>query len=361
MDISERRRLVKVLKNDGLSRTDIASQLGVSIPTISGDMKALPVTSGDVVSAMLGAASHPERLGEYENRGFQFDVMPGGRILSATFKRAQAAISTSTAPGIVDTLAAAVDFDASADYYVTMRSLFRLYEPPGGDVQAVPIPELSVQTSESFEGAARPGVVGVTFASSAPVRPRTMTAVADLSGQLLLQSPDIYDTFVDELSRESYRAIFERILTGPYGLLLDAEPRDAHLTEKAAADLSNEASFRSAAHELDESTPMDSAAWILTESLYRDASTTSREPGSDVRVVEDGHLLGERTIRTTASPEKRAVWSSSWRTALTVVLWPTQQLVIDKITQPGTTKLSLLTYFAWRLTRPARVSILRAA
>ena len=363
MDIGERRRLVKVLKNDGLSHASIAEQLGVSAPTIYGDMKALPVTSGDVVSAMLGASAQPERLNELQTRGFDFDVMPGGRMASATFRRPPqtAAISTSGAPGIVGTSAAPIVFDSSSDYYVVMRSLFRLYEPPGGDIQAVPIPELSVQVAESFEGAARPGVVDVTFAGSAPVRPRTMTAVADLSGQLLLQSPDIYDTFVEEMERESYRAIFEAILTGVSGLLLDAAPTGAHLTEIVSVDLSNEGSFRTAAHLLDEKTPMDSSAWIVTEGLYRDASTQAREPGSDVRVADDGRLLGERTIRTTASAEKRAVWSSSWRSALSVVLWPVQQLVLDRVTQPGVTKLSLLTYFAWRLTRADRVSILRAA
>ena len=362
MDISERRRLVKVLKNDGMSHADIASQLGVSAPTISGDMKALPVTSGDVVSAMLGAASHPERLGELEGRGFDFDVMPGGRMASATFKRAQAAISTSTAPGTFGTTAAPVDFDASANFYVVLRSLFTLYEPQGGDVQAVPIPELSVQVAESSELAARPGVVGPIFASSAPVRPRTMTAVADLSGQLLAQAPGVYDTFVEEMERESYRAIFEAILTGVSGLLLDAAPTGAHLSEIAApGDLPNETSFRSAMHELALDTPQDSAAWIVAESLYRDAETTAREPGSDRRIADDGRVLGERTIRTTATSEKRAVFSSSWRSAVSVVLWPTQQLIVDRITQPGTTKLSLLTYFAWRLTRADRVSILRAA
>lgn len=128
-----------------------------------------------------------------------------------------------------------------------------------------------------------------------------------------------------------------------------------------AADKGGQASFYDAEDALAVDVPADRRTWILAEDLYRRARRTLREPGSGDAVLRrwDGALRildispVVRTNTLTAGYGLYAEWS-----ACTLGLWENMMVTIDRITTPGTLKITLDRYFDFAVTRPARFVVL---
>ena len=110
--------------------------------------------------------------------------------------------------------------------------------------------------------------------------------------------------------------------------------------------------------------PADRRMWLLAEDLFRKARRTLRDPGSGDYVVRrwDGRvrvLDGTEAIRTNTLEAGYGIYGE-W-TACTLAIWENMVVTIDRITQPGTLKITLDRYFDFAVTRPARVSILKVA
>ena len=135
-------------------------------------------------------------------------------------------------------------------------------------------------------------------------------------------------------------------------------------TEYVATDKGTQASFFDAEDALAADTPADRRTWILAEDLYRTARRTLRDPGSGDYVVRrwDGRtrvLDGTEVIRSnvlTAGYGLYAEWS-----ACTLGLWENMMVTIDRLTTPGTLRITVDRYFDFAVTRPSRFSILKEA
>ena len=99
----------------------------------------------------------------------------------------------------------------------------------------------------------------------------------------------------------------------------------------------------------------------MAEDLFRKARRTVRDPGSGDYVVRrwDGAvrvLDGAPVIRSNTLTAGFAIYGE-W-SACVLGLWENMMVTIDRITTPGTLKITVDRYFDFAVTRPARFVVL---
>ena len=95
----------------------------------------------------------------------------------------------------------------------------------------------------------------------------------------------------------------------------------------------------------------DRRSWILNEALYRVGRRTLLEPGNSLRVVQDGRVAGDApVIRTSFYPASEGVYGE-W-TFCNLYIWSEAVLTVDRVSTPGTLKLTLQRYWNFGVSRP---------
>ena len=136
------------------------------------------------------------------------------------------------------------------------------------------------------------------------------------------------------------------------------------LTTYATTDAGAQAGYHTAEDAVGEDVPADRRVWVLAEGLFRVSRRTLRDPGSGHFVVRrlDGTarvLDDSPAIRTNTLESGYAVYGE-W-TAGVLGLWSDMLVTIDRISVPGTLRITLDRYFDFAVSRPARFSVLKEA
>ena len=106
--------------------------------------------------------------------------------------------------------------------------------------------------------------------------------------------------------------------------------------------------------------PSDRRSWILNETLYRVGRRTLLEPGNSLRVVQDGRVAGDApVIRTSFYPASEGV-HGEW-TFCNLYIWSEAVLTVDRVSTPGTLKLTLQRYWNFGVSRPDAFVTLKPA
>ena len=126
-------------------------------------------------------------------------------------------------------------------------------------------------------------------------------------------------------------------------------------TEKGSA-----ATFWNAEDFLPERMPSDRRSWVLSEGLYRVGRRTLLEPGNSLRVVQDGRVAGDSpAIRSSLYPNGEAVYGEF--SFCNLFIWSEAVLTVDRVSTPGTIKLTLSRYWNFGVSRPDAFTTLKPA
>ncbi len=276
----------------------------------------------------------------------------------------KAAFDTSSAHGTVGTdggagLADLTARDSSA------RRILALPEMRSGLVrdQSVPVLETLPSSAMISEAAARIAVVDATFGTAPRLSPHTLMTVADYTATVGMLAPGFESMVLSAMMESSDRLLAEQLLEGDgmgANLTGIVNTTGVLTAEYAAASKGGHASFQDAEDMLDEDTPADRRAWVLSESLYRAARKTTRTPGDATYVVRNGRVLDDApAIRSNLLADGVGIYGE-WSGA-TVGTWSEAVVIADMVTTPGEIKLTLLRFVDVQIQRPARFVVLSEA
>ena len=285
--------------------------------------------------------------------------------LAAYMRRGEAAFDTS-ASGIVGTDGGADYADRGGVYETSPARILALTEMLTGlqadqSVPALTGEPLSVMRMEA--GARVPGQ-DAAFADPAPMlTPHELATYADYSSTVGLVSPGFEDMLLRVMMASSDRLLVQQLLTGDGAgaNLRGIIGASGVLTATyATADKGKLSQFFDAEDMLAVDTPADRRAWIVAEDLFRAARRTVIDPGSGEFSIRRGMVNEDTlTIRTNTLAMGTAIYGE-W-TALSIGMWGTVQVVVDRISQPGTVKLTMLRWVDSAITRRARFVVLSEA
>ena len=218
------------------------------------------------------------------------------------------------------------------------------------------------------QNAARLAVVDATLEAAPPtLSPKRLQTVVDYSMQETLVAPGFEMWILDIMMAASDRQMAAQVLGGTgvgvniLGILNMAGIKE---TEYVATDKGAQASFFDAEDALAVDVPADRRVWVLAEDLYRTTRRTLRDPGSGDYVIRrwDGRtrvLDGTEVIRSNVLTAGYGLYAE-W-TACVLGLWENMMVTIDRLTTPGTLRITVDRYFDFAVTRPSRFSILKEA
>ena len=279
-----------------------------------------------------------------------------------------AAFDTTNAYGAVTQMGGALEADA---YYETsparILQLPRRIENIESDLQ-VPVLTQEPNSAMVAQNAARLAVVDATLAAAPPMlSPKRLQTVADISLQTTLVAPGFEDVLLTWMMGASDRAMAVQVLRGDgvapniTGIL---NTTGILTSEYQTTAKGGQTSFFDAEDKLAVDVPADRRAWILAEDLFRTARRTLRDPGSGDYVIRrwDSQMrvldttMAIRTNTLTAGVGLYGEWS-----ACTLGLWENMLMTIDRISVPGTIRLTLDRFYDFAVTRPTRFSVLKEA
>ena len=276
----------------------------------------------------------------------------------------QAAFTTSTIHGIPGTDGGAGLGDLTARDS-SARRIIALPEMRSGLSRDQDIPVLTTLPNSAMtaEAAARITVVDATFGTAPTLTPHTIMTAADYSVTAGLVGPGFEAMVLDAMLLSSDRLFAQQLLQGDgTGANLSGIVNTTGVLTStyAAANEGGHASFQAAEDMLDEDTPADQRAWVLSEDLYRTARKTTRTPGDATYVVRNGRVLDDApAIRSNLLAAGTGVYGE-W-SAATLGVWGEAVVIVDRVTTPGTVKLTMLRFIDSRITRPARFVVLSEA
>ena len=118
----------------------------------------------------------------------------------------------------------------------------------------------------------------------------------------------------------------------------------------AVADIGGAQSYWSAEDMLPDAMSADRRAWVISESLYRTTRKTLLEPGNAKRVAQNGLLADDSpVIRSSLYPTGEALYGEFGYA--TLLFWNEAQLIVDRITLPGTVKLTMFVFWSYGVSR----------
>ena len=359
--IAQRRRLVLSLRDSGRTLDQIADLVGTSRGTVHSDLAASgeALSVGDVVLSLTSSRDVDRKA--LAQAGF--DVLGGfgqPSVLRFQADPDERMAIIGAGPGRSTDTALAVDRDQ--DYETLLRSVFSIFDIDADQLSFV-VPTNSPTAYNVAEGHALGATTAKVFAASPTLEPKRIESREDASALLQIRNPEYVDNLVTKMFDSVFLRLFQNIVgADTNGLLANATPAGVLVTEYATADKGSEGVYRDAQESLGIDLPLDSGAFIISEDLYRSSARTLREPGSDIRVARPSGLLDERLIRLPfLGQSARGAWSPSWKSAISVGLWRTRELTIDRISQPGVVIMTAAAYADFALIYPNRVAVIKEA
>ena len=203
--------------------------------------------------------------------------------------------------------------------------------------------------------------------TSQTLQPKRLQTVVDYSLQTTRVAPGFEDFVMDVMLAASDRQMAAQILGGSgvapnvTGIL---NTTGILTNEYMSADKGSQVSFFDAEDSLGLDVPSDRRAWILGEDLFRKARRTVRDPGDATYVLRrwDGAMRvldNTMAIRSNVLSTGYGLYGE-W-SACTLGIWATVLVTIDRITTPGTLKVTVDRYFDFVVTRAARFAVLQEA
>ena len=273
-------------------------------------------------------------------------------------------LTTADSGGFISTRGAADRLDPKEEITAARRvlSLPNRFQMLGLDQQT---PEWETDSYPAAatvsEGAVRVDLGGSLVSGSAA--PKRIDSSANISTIAASMAEGFEEAVLRALYASTDELMAQQLISGdvgksPLGVNGIRSLAGVGATTYVAADAGSAASFWDAEDSLPERMPSDRRSWILNETLYRVGRRTLLEPGNSLRVVQDGRVAGDApAVRTSLFPSGEGIYGE-WAFC-NLYIWSEAVLTVDRVSTPGTLKLTLQRYWNFGVSRPDAFVTLR--